>query len=119
MGGTTLAGNRDNRSRFEMDFSPDRVSVNEFRFTSFRSDVIGLLTGNCRVGDTVWGELLPFDLFSMDTTASVDAGLELLSPNNGGPTATHRPGSDSPVIDSARFGTSSSFFNCPTTGQRR
>jgi CSLREA domain-containing protein len=117
MAGTVLAGNTDNRDRFNSTRTPDCFSPDEFRFTSFRSNVIGLINGPCRIGDTVWGEQLPFDRFSRDNNAPLDARLGGLG-SNGGRTATHPPLPGSPAIDSASFGSSASLFNCPATDQR-
>jgi CSLREA domain-containing protein len=119
MGGTILAGNSDERTRFSWDAnmrSPDCYSTEMFRFTSFRNNLVGALSPNCVFNDTIWGGT-PFDLVSRDLEAPVDAKLRALD-SSIGPTPTHAPFWDSPAVDLASSGTSASFFACPGRDQR-
>jgi CSLREA domain-containing protein len=119
MGGTIMAGNTDERNRFSQDQnmrSPDCFSTEEFRFTSFRNNVVGALSANCILRDTVWGDSL-FDQVSRDLEAPLNPGIGGLGAN-GGPTPTHPLVGGSLAIDTASSGTSSSFFNCPARDQR-
>ncbi len=117
MGGTILAGNTDNRSHFDASFTPDCHSLDTFRFTSFRNNVIGLLTGTCVVRDTFWGESLNFDRVGRDPAAPLDPRVGAMA-HNGGTTTNRPPLSGSPAVDFADSGTSGALFNCPATDQR-
>lgn len=115
IGNTILAGNMDNRSRFQDGFSPDCFSPVLFSFTSFRGNLVGILTSNCNMRDTIWGDPI-FD--NIGTAASpLDPKLDLLN-NNGGPTQTHALLTGSPAIDHGTGVTSATFFDCPAVDQR-
>lgn len=116
IGNTILAGNKDGRSPSDALFSPDCYSVDAFRFTSFRGNLLGIVNQNCDVRDTIFGAPPLFDMFG--TVASpLNPRLAALS-NNGGPTQTHALLNNSPAIDQGTGVTSATFFDCPETDQR-
>ena len=119
LGRTLIAGNTDNRSRFEANFAPDCYSKTEVmpgeseiaHLTSFRRNLVGVVNGNCDLRDASYGDTR-FDLTGSED-APLDPRLGLLA-DNGGPTQTHSLLSGSPAIDSATFGSSASFSSAPT-----
>ena len=115
MGNSILAGNTDNRSRFQNGFSPDCFSPELFSFTSFRGNLVGILTSNCNLRDTIWGDQR-FDMVGTPENP-LDPKLDVLG-NYGGPTATHALLPGSPAIDHGTGITSATFFNCPSVDQR-
>jgi hypothetical protein len=115
IGNSILAGNIDNRSRFQDGFSPDCFSPVLFSFTSFRGNLVGILTSNCNMRDTIWGDQR-FDTVGTPENP-VDPRLDLLR-NNGGPTETHALLTGSPAIDTGTGATSATFFDCPPADQR-
>jgi hypothetical protein len=119
VGSSILSDNDDGRNRFSFDRdqrSPDCYSINPFRFTSFRNNLVSQLSDNCLLRDTIFGDT------SFDSVGFLDAPLDPqlgALASNGGPTATHAllmPGS--PAFDAVQFGTSATFFDCPATDQR-
>ena len=86
MANTIVAGNMDNRSVGLPLQSPDCYSTVMFRFTSHRDNLVGVLSDNCLLTDTIFGNTA-FD--SVGTPAApLNAMLGALA-NNGGPTLTH------------------------------
>jgi CSLREA domain-containing protein len=115
MANTILAGNQDNRSSFQEGYSPDCYSATPFRFTSHRDNLVGILTSNCVLRDTIFGDTR-FD--EVGTAASpLDPRLLPLAAS-GDSLAVHRLHSDSPALDADTSVTSATFFDCPTTDQR-
>jgi hypothetical protein len=114
VGNTILAGNKDNRSRFDNKFSPDCFSTDPGLFTSFSGNLIGVVNANCNIAPS-------FDP-SLDRRGSSDVPLDpRLGPlaNNGGPTQTHALMSDSKAIDGASGNVPiAGFPDCPETDQR-
>ena len=115
MANTILAGNTDNRTRFQTEFSPDCYSPTAFRFTSHRDNLVGILTSNCVLRDTIWGDTR-FDQVG-SPTAPLDPQLQPLA-DNGGPTRTHALNIGSPAVDEDTAVTSATFFDCPAVDQR-
>jgi hypothetical protein len=115
MANTILAENTDNRDRFDDEYSPDCYSVEIFRFTSHRDNLVGILNENCLLRDTIFGEQL-FDQVGSEL-APLDPGLGFLA-QNGGPTRTHALLSTSPAIDADVAATSASVFDCGDHDQR-
>jgi len=123
IGNSILAGNLDNRTPFDPDFSPDCYSVPPEttslpgRFiTSFRGNVVGVSNTNCVVSDSVYGTDGSFDQVGT-TTTPLDPRLAPLA-NNGGSTQTHALLLGSPAIDRGDGITSSTFFDSPSIDQR-
>jgi CSLREA domain-containing protein len=116
IGNSIVAGNRDNRSSFSNNYSPDCFSVSPSTFTSFRGNLVGIVNTNCNLSDTIFGAPPPFDM--VGTPASpLNPRLAVLS-DNGGPTQTHALLSNSPAIDQGTGVTSATFFDCSETDQR-
>lgn len=112
---TILAENEDNRSRFNDDYSPDCYSATAGRFVSHRSNLVGILTANCLLGDVVHGDTR-FDQVGTAETP-LDPRLLLLT-TNGGETRTYALHSDSPAIDADTHTTNDNFFHCRAWDQR-
>ena len=123
IGNSILAGNRQLPPVSGMPFappdappfSPDGYSVEEFRFTSFRGNVVGIVNENLDMRDTIFGDTR-FDQVGTEEDP-LDPRLEGLN-FNGGPTMTHALLQDSPAIDQGTGVTSAEFFDCPETDQR-
>jgi hypothetical protein len=120
IGKTILAGNVDNRSSFDSNYAPDCYSkptpdLPSVYMTSHRSNLVGVVNGNCNFRDSIWGDPI-FD-FVGSTTAPLNPRLSPLGSYGGG-TQTHALLDGSPAVDNATYGTSASFFNCPSTDQR-
>lgn len=116
IGNTILADNRDRRIPSDTLFAPDCFSVEAFRFTSFRGNLVGIINENCDLRDTIFGAPPPFDMIGTEDNP-LDPGLLPLA-NNGGATQTHALRSDSPAVDQGTGVTSATFFDCPATDQR-
>jgi len=116
MGNTILAGNTNHVSAFDAEFSPDCYSTDEFRFTSHRDNLVGVLNELCRLGDTTFGEPPNFDDFGTEDDP-LDPLLSFLA-HWGGPTRNHQPGPSSPAIDRDVAATSATFFDCDDHDQR-
>jgi hypothetical protein len=123
IGNSILAGNTDNRSRFDTNFSPDcfsqppEDSVIPGRFiTSFRGNLVGVSNNNCIIRDTIFGTDISFDQVGT-ADDPIDPLLGSLA-NNGGLTQTHALLPSSPAIDRGNGITSARFFDCPSTDQR-
>jgi CSLREA domain-containing protein len=112
---TILAGNSDNRSKFDSDFSPDCYSPTPFRFTSHRDNLVGILTANCVLRDTTWGDTRFEQVGTPDTP--LDPKLQPLA-FNGGTIRSHALQFGSPALDEDNAVTSADFFDCPATDQR-
>ena len=117
IGNTILAGNTDNRSKFDPRFSPDCFSGPDpsgarppGTFTSFRGNLVGILNENCELRDTFWGDTR----FDMVGTEDSPLDPRLAGLLNG----THRLLGDSRAIDNGTGVTSARFFDCPDTDQR-
>ena len=125
LGNTILAGNTDNRSRFQPEFSPDCFSRDPGSFTSFRGNLVGIVNQNCNMQDTIFGDTrfdqvgpVPCPIPGVpDRMCPLDPLLGPLA-NNGGSTQTHALLSSSPAIDQGTGVTSATFFDCPETDQR-
>jgi hypothetical protein len=122
IGNTILAGNKiilDAAHPLDPSdprYSPDCYSVIEFRFTSFRGNLVGVLNANCNMQDSIF-EGTPFD--QVGTPANpLDPGLDDFLTYNGGFTYTYALKSGSNAIDRGTGVTSSTFFDCPATDQR-
>jgi len=116
IGSTILAGNTDNRSGFEADYSPDCFSDSSTAFTTMRFNLIGVVNNQCQLRDSVSGTNTSFDLQGNNTTP-LDPKLGILS-NNGGLTRTHSLHVGSPAIDSNTTSASSTIFACESIDQR-
>ena len=116
IGNTILAGNSDGRAPSDALFAPDCFSVEAFRFTSFRGNLVGVVNENCNLRDTIFGAPPLFDMIGTEGNP-LDPRLGSLG-NNGGPTQTHALLSNSPAIDQGTGVTSATFFDCPETDQR-
>jgi CSLREA domain-containing protein len=110
---SVLAGNRDNRTRFDANYAPDCWSAlpDANNLTSRRGNLIGVLNVRCPLKDISTGDTAN-DLTGTDTTP-LNARLGPLA-NNGGPTHTHLPQSISPLIDAAV----TTSVGCPALDQR-
>lgn len=115
MANTIVAGNEDDRSPTDAEYSPDCFSEEIFRFTSHRDNIVGILTDNCVFRDTIFGNNAFNQVGTPDTP--LDPGLFNLG-NNGGATRTHALRSDSPAIDSDTAVTSATLFDCVAKDQR-
>jgi CSLREA domain-containing protein len=117
IGNSIVAGNKDNYTKFDAEYGPDCWSVmpDDYNLTSFRGNLIGILSAKCPLKDTIWGNT------AFDQVGTPDAPLNArLNPlaNNGGPTQTHKPQSNSPAIDQGDGVTSATFFDCNSKDQR-
>jgi CSLREA domain-containing protein len=124
IGNTILAGNTDNHSRFDSNFSPDCFNgpppadpSAPARFTSFRGNLVGILNANCDMRDTIYGDTR----FDMVGTPDIPLypRLQFLAYNDSSHIQTHALRSDSPAIDNGTGITSATFFDCPETDQRK
>jgi len=115
MGKSILAGNSDNRSRFDADYAPDCYSHETFRFTSFRSNVVGVVNDHCSFRDTIWGDQRFDEVGSAEHP--LDPGLLPLA-GPGGFLRAHALAVSSPAVDAGRFGSSSTFFDCRAVDQQ-
>lgn len=116
MGATILAGNTDNRTRFDADFAPDCSAPTAGTISSHRYNVIGVVNSACALRDAVSGSATTVDRKGSDTTP-LDPELSPLG-SNGGVTRTHPLAADSPAIDYKSAGTGTAFFNCLGIDQR-
>jgi CSLREA domain-containing protein len=108
---TVLARNSDNRTRFDAAFSPDCWSKpTGADLISRRGNLIGVFNARCPLQDASAPALS--DQTGTDTTPLNPRLGALL--DNGGPTHTHRPLSDSPLIDAAN----TTLSSCPAADQR-
>ena len=110
IGGSIVAGNTDNRTRFDADFAPDCYAPTAYTFTSQLSNLIGVVNAKCALLDTSSDDV-------GSDTAPLDARVGPLA-YNGGPTRTHALVRGSRAIDGKTAGTSSTFFDCRTVDQR-
>jgi hypothetical protein len=115
MSNTIVAGNSDNRDRYQDGFSPDCYSPASGRFISNRDNLIGILTDNCVLQDATTGDT-SFELFGTPE-APLDPKLETLW-HYGGPTRTHKLRSDSPAIDADTHQIGKAFYDCHAIDQR-
>ena len=116
IGGTILAGNSDNRSRFQADFSPDCSSNSAGAFSTMRANVFGVVNNQCRLSDAIPGTNASVDLRGTDT-APLDPMLDQLA-GAVAVTRTHALRVGSPAIDGNTTTTSSEFFACESVDQR-
>jgi CSLREA domain-containing protein len=118
IGGTVLAGNTDNRSRFAADFAPDCYSPAPAAFTTQRSNLIGVVNSQCQLRDAVSGGSASLDLTGTDSVP-LDPRLGPLAPN-GGLARTHALQVGSPAIDGKTTTASpaATFFACESVDQR-
>lgn len=115
MANSILAGNKDNRTKWDNQFSPDCYLVEGGRFQSARGNVVGILTPNCALKDTTWGPSLIDQVGKADSP--LDPKLSALG-SNGGTTATMAIGTLSPAYNKGTGVTSANFFLCPSKDQR-
>jgi CSLREA domain-containing protein len=115
MANTILAGNTDNRGRSVPDYSPDCYSPVTFHFTSHRDNLVGILTSNCILRDTIWGDTRSDNVGTPEEP--LDPRLFALA-YNGATLRTHALRLDSPALDDDTSATSATFFDCPPTDQR-
>ncbi|MGQ0697205.1 MAG: choice-of-anchor Q domain-containing protein [Panacagrimonas sp.] len=125
MGNSIVAGNTDDRDRFESGYSPDcwsraTDSSPGTRFTSLRGNLVGIGNANCNLLDRSGGNTV-FDRVGVadsSVNTPIDPLLFALT-DNGGPTLTHPLAFGSPAIDLGNAITPlASFFNCPNRDQR-
>src|SRR5262249_25653375 len=109
IGNTILAENRDGRTPSDALFSPDCFSVETFKFTSFRGNLVGVVNANCNLRDTIFGTDISFDMVGT-ANSPLNPRLGPLA-NNGGPTQTHALLSNSPAIGQGTGVTSATFFD--------
>ena len=115
IGNSIVAGNRDNRSSFSVDYSPDCFSVSPSTFTSFRGNLVSILNDNCNMRDTIFGDTR-FDQVG-SVANPLNARLDTLTDLNS-PTPYHPLLPGSPAIDRGTGVTSATFFDCPDADQR-
>jgi hypothetical protein len=113
IGGTIVAGNTDNRTRFEADFSPDCFSDSSTTFITMRSNLFGVINNNCQLRDAISGSSTNFDLKGTETVP-LDPRLDGLA----GGIRIHALQVGSPAIDSNRTTATSIFFSCESVDQR-
>lgn len=129
MANTILANNKDNRSYISTysgtttpypHGSPDCYSVTPYRFTSLRGNLVGILTSNCDLRDTLYGAPPNFMQYGTYSNEGKDPLNPKLGPltDNGGPTKTHKPYWNSPAVDKGAGVTSSPLSDCPDKDQR-
>lgn len=109
MANSIIAENRDNRFEGDTGFSPDCWSPNEFRFTSHRDNLIGVMTDDCVLRDSTWGDLRNIEFGTPDEPLDPRLGVLM---TNGGPVRTHALLSSSPAIDADAAVTSATLFDC-------
>jgi CSLREA domain-containing protein len=108
---TALARNSDNRTRFDASFSPDCWSKpTGADLISRRGNLIGVFNARCSLQDASTPALS--DQTGTDTTP-LNPRLAALA-DNGGPTETHQPLSDSPLVNAAN----TTLNACPAADQR-
>lgn len=107
---TILAGNSDNRSRYEADHSPDCYSPTLGFLISYGDNLFGVLNPACVPHDTT-GDQFGTPEFPLDPK------LDALA-DNGGPTKTHKLQSLSPAVDADLNLVGNSLFDCSKTDQR-
>jgi CSLREA domain-containing protein len=108
-----VARNRDKRSNYANDYSPDCFSDSPSSMTSFRGNLVGVTNVNCWM--TYWSYGAGWDMRGTHSNP-VDPKLGALA-DNGGPTPTHALLNKSPAIDHEGV-TNEIFFDCPETDQR-
>jgi Ca2+-binding RTX toxin-like protein len=109
-GNTVIAGNTDNRSPGQANYSPDCYSPLQFGFVSERDNVVGIMdTANCDFEDVQGGTAGSIQFGTPGAPLAV--GLGPLA-SNGGPTQTHLPQPGSLLIDGDQAVTSSTFYDC-------
>ena len=114
IGGTILAGNTDNRTRFEADFSPDCYSNSSNAFKTTRSNLIGVVNNQCQLSDATSGTNTSFDLKGTDIMP-LDPKLDLFLT---GVVGIHALRVGSPAIDGKTALASWNFFACESVDQR-
>ena len=115
LGNSIVANNTDNHV-VSAKFGPDCYGKSVGKVTSFRGNLVGVLTANCNLKDFI----LPGVGFDQTGTraAPLDPKLGALA-GNGGPTRTHALLAGSPAIDAAIGLLGGTFFDCTATDQRR
>jgi CSLREA domain-containing protein len=94
---TILARNTNSLTPGSFYFAPDCFSAGAARIESYRYNLIGAATAECRLVDFAGGAGLPFDQVGTDRTP-IDPVLASLDAN-GGPTFTSAPFGGSPAVD--------------------
>jgi hypothetical protein len=110
IGGSILAGNTDNRSRFQTNFSPDCYSDSSDAFKTMRSNLFGVVNKLCQLSDG--GSNPSVDLKGTDTMP-LDPKLE---PLDAMVTRIHALQVGSSAIDHNT--TTATFFACESVDQR-
>lgn len=115
LGNSIVARNTDNQVA-SAKIGPDCYGKGQGKVTSFRGNVLGILTANCNLKDA----LLPGVNFDQTGTKSapLDPKLAALAAN-GGPTRTHALQAGSPATDAAIGWLGATFYDCTATDQRR
>lgn len=116
MTNSILAGNSDNRDRFDADYSPDCYSATPNHFVSARDNLVGIISDNCLLRDQILGDFTGM-LYGTETSP-LDAGLLPLA-TNGGATKTHALELTSLAVDAESDDVlPGTFFACPEHDQR-
>lgn len=111
MASSILAGNTEEFGTGNPFSSPDCYSPTPYDFKSFRSNIVGVINGNCSFGD-----------YSSGTGAGIRSGTDLspLNPLLGtrvnSPLPYRMPFPTSPAIDQG--GTASAIYPCPAQDSR-
>lgn len=116
IGGSILAGNIDNRSRFDPLFSPDCFSDNPGNIVSMRSNLFGVVNSQCPFRDSITGTTTSFDLKGTDTVP-LDPKLDPI-PSSAGSIRVHALQVASPAIDGNTATPNSGIFSCDAIDQR-
>ncbi len=115
MANTIVAENFDRRTKGEADYSPDCYSPEADSFTSYRDNLVGILTDNCLLSDSVYGDTR-FDKVGTPDVR-LDPGLGWLG-YYGGQVLVYELLNTSPALDGDKQVIGGSFFDCPTWDQR-
>ena len=117
IGGTILAGNTDNRSKSQQNYSPDCYSSLASPLITYGSNLVGVINPQCQV-IAATGNSMGADFTGTDTMP-LDPKLDQLA-DNGGLTRTHAVQVGSSAIDglSVSSGPPQAFFACSSGDQR-
>lgn len=115
MANTIVAENFDRRTKGEADFSPDCYSPEADSFTSYRDNLIGILTDNCRLGDTVYGDTRYDKVGTPDVPLAPRLGW---LGYHGGMIQVYSLLGTSQAVDGDHEQIGGDFYDCPTWDQR-
>lgn len=115
LGNSIVAKNTDNHDA-SAKVGPDCYGIGQGKVTSFRGNVVGILTANCNLKDALLAGV-SFDQIGTKA-APLDPKLGALGAN-GGPTRSHALQAGSPAIDTAIGLLGGTFYDCTATDQRR